>query len=98
GLPNASDVLMAVAAGLTVSPRAASVAAGMDCARSTPAALGQVITLLRVVQTSQLLVMREPLVTLALPLVFDRPSPGVNAKVRAGPLERVLMSYLFRNH
>src|SRR6185369_10567814 len=64
-----------------------------------PAAVGQVIALVRTVHTSQLLVMREPLVELAsAPLVGVRPRPGVKAYVVAGPLERVLMSYILRNH
>src|SRR5215510_14995613 len=109
GFPKASAVLIAVAAGFTVRPRAAKVAAGIDCARTTPAVVGQVIADVRTVQTSQLLVMRDPLVTLALPFVLlngvatpvfalKLRFPGVKPNVIAGPLESVLMSYLFRNH
>ena len=42
------------ATGFTVRPKAANVAAGMDETRVTPAALGQLITVPRTVQTSQL--------------------------------------------
>jgi hypothetical protein len=77
-------VVIVVAAGLTVRPSAASVAPGIACARATPAALrtGDDVGA-TTVQTSQLLVMREPLVALELPLVFlkgvpSAQSPGVN--------------------
>src|SRR6266446_5627825 len=86
-------------------PKNTNVARRMDDARSTPLAMGQLMTVPRTVQTNQLLVMRDPFVTFAAPFVFDRGVNGVgtavgkvvNAKVTAGPLESVLMSYLFRN-
>src|ERR1044072_8462510 len=98
GLPKDSAVVIAVATGLTVKPSAARVAAGIACARATPGSLGQVITVPRTVHTSQLLVIRAPLIELELPLVFRSgvPSavtaPGVNPKVAAGPLDLVSMS------
>src|SRR5215217_8825627 len=101
GLPKASAVVIAVAAGLTVRPSAASVAAGSARARLTPGSVGHVIAVPRTVHTSQLLVMRDPLVAFESPLVFLKgvPSaftaPGVNPNVTAGPLERVSISYLF---
>src|SRR5215213_4076982 len=106
GLPKASAVLMAVATGFTVKPNDAKVAAGIAWARTTPALLGQVMTVPRTVQTNQLLVIREPFVSLELPFVSDKAEvapvlplkfkmPGVKPKVTAGPLERVSMSYLF---
>ena len=50
---------------------------GRELARSTPAWFGQVMAPLRTVQTSQLLVIREPLVTFESPFVLLRPAPGV---------------------
>src|SRR5436190_24245932 len=105
GLLNASAVVMLVTVGLTVRPNPASVAAGMACARTTLAAVGQVMALARTVQTNQLLVIREPWVTFEAPLAGVRGAApgarlavGANASVTAGPLEPVAMSYILRNH
>src|SRR5215212_1849906 len=98
---------MAVATGFTVKPNPAKVAAGIAWARTTPAALGQVICVPMTVQTNQLLVIRDPFVSLELPFVGDNADvapvftlkfriPGVKPYVTAGPLERVSMSYWFR--
>src|SRR6185312_11308368 len=85
GLPKASAVVMVLDTGLTVRPNAANVAAGIAWARATPASLGQLMTVPRTVQTSQLLAIRDPLVALELPLVLlngfpaEFTAPGVNA-------------------
>jgi len=66
--------VIVVAAGFTVRPNAVSVAAGMADARVTPAEVGQVIAVVRTVQTNQLLVMRSPFVTLEAPLWASDPN------------------------
>jgi len=79
GITKASAVVIVGSCRITVRPNAVSVAAGMADARVTPAEVGQVIAVVRTVQTNQLLVMRSPFVTLEAPFVGVRPKPGVNA-------------------